>query len=289
VRIAQIYERQRPVFSFEFFPPHTERGVRTLMRTVSELRELSPDFVSVTYVQDLARRPLTVELVSRIKRELGLEAMAHLTCVNASREQVHGVLATLEQNGIDNVLALRGDIPDAESIVAPRESWFQSSTELACYIRENFRFCIGGAAHPETHPESPDEETDLAYARAKVEAGCEFLITQFFFTNADYFRFVERARAAGIDVPIVPGIMPVTSYKGIVRMTSLNGQSIPAALLEQLDPVQEDGVAVAEIGVAWAKRQCLELVQRGVPGIHFYTLNRSPATRQILSYLREQL
>jgi methylenetetrahydrofolate reductase (NADPH) len=289
VRIAQLYEQRRPVFSFEFFPPHTEAGVRALMRTVGELRELSPGFVSVTYVQDLSRRPLTIELVSRIKHELSLEAMAHLTCVNASREEVHGVLAILERNGIENVLALRGDIPDEADIVVPRESWFQSSTELAAHIREHFRFCTGGAAHPEKHPEAPDEASDLAYAKAKVEAGCEFLITQFFFTNADYFGFVERARDAGIEVPIVPGIMPVTSYKGILRMTSLNGQAIPDALLEQLDPVQEDREAVARIGVAWAKRQCLELVRKGTPGIHFYTLNRSPATRQILSYLREQV
>jgi methylenetetrahydrofolate reductase (NADPH) len=289
VRIAQLYRQERPVFSFEFFPPHTEAGGRALMRTVSELRELSPDFVSVTYVQDLSRRPLTIELVSRIKRELRLEAMAHLTCVNASREEVHQVLTTLEENGIDNVLALRGDIPDPAEIVVPRDRWFQSSTELASHIREHFRFCIGGAAHPEKHPESADEATDLAWARAKVEAGCEFLITQFFFSNADYFGYVERAREAGIDVPIVAGIMPVTSYEGILRMTSLNGQSIPDALLEQLDPVKQDREAVTAIGVAWAKRQCLELVEKGAPGIHFYTLNRSPATRQVLSYLRPQL
>jgi methylenetetrahydrofolate reductase (NADPH) len=187
VRIAQLYAQARPVFSFEFFPPNTPAGVRALMKTVGELRGLSPDFVSVTYVQDLSRRPLTIQLVTRIKRELGLEAMAHLTCVNSSRREIHGVLETLAQNGIDNVLALRGDIPDEAEIVVPRGDWFESSAELAAHIRDHFRFCIGGAAHPEKHPEAPDEATDLAYTRAKVEAGCEFLITQFFFTNADYF------------------------------------------------------------------------------------------------------
>jgi methylenetetrahydrofolate reductase (NADPH) len=259
------------------------------MRTVARLRELRPDFVSVTYPQDVRRRALTIELVTRIEAEAGLEAMAHLTCVNASREQVHRVLEQLERSGVDNVLALRGDIPPEETIVVPREQWFASSTELAAYIREHFRFCIGGAAHPEKHPEAADEAADIAYARAKVEAGCEFLVTQFFFDNADYFAYVERARAAGIEVPIVAGIMPVTSYSGILRMTQMNGQSIPPALLEQLEPIAEDGDAVSEVGIAWARKQCLELLRKGTPGIHFYTLNRSPATRRVLSWLREQL
>ncbi|MFQ5698110.1 MAG: methylenetetrahydrofolate reductase [NAD(P)H] [Myxococcota bacterium] len=289
MKIASRYTPDRRVFSFEFFPPHTEAGSRSLLRTVGELRMLEPDFVSVTYPLDRARRELTLELVEMIQRDIGLDAMAHLTCVNATREEVHGVLRRLERSGIENVLALRGDVPADEEIVVPRQNWFGSSVELARHIREHFRFCMGGAAHPEVHPDADSPETDVAFARAKVEAGCEFLITQLFLDNADYFAFVERARAAGISVPIVPGIMPITSYQGILRMARLNGHRIPAPLREQLEEAADDPQAVARVGVAWARTQCIELLEGGAPGLHFFTLNRSPATRQILTFLRDRL
>lgn len=231
---------------------------------------------------------LTLELVETIQRDLGLEAMAHLTCVNASRDEVHSVLQRLERSGIENVLALRGDIPSDEEIVVPRPAWFASSVELARHIRAHFSFGIGGAAHPEVHPEAVSAETDAAFARSKEEAGCEFLITQLFMDNADYFAFVERARGAGVSVPIVPGIMPITSYEGILRMAQLNGHRIPARLREQLEPVATDREAVARIGIAWAREQCIELLAKGAPGLHFFTLNRSPATRQILTFLRDR-
>jgi methylenetetrahydrofolate reductase (NADPH) len=212
--------------------------------------------------------------------------MAHLTCVDASREEIHAALSRLEADGIENVLALRGDAPAPEAISVPREQWFPHAADLAAYARRHFPFCLGGAAHPEVHPEASDADSDLRHLRAKVEAGCEFLITNFFFTNACYFDFVARARAAGIGVPIVPGIMPVTSVSGIRRMAKLNGSSLPAALLARLAPVEDDSKAVEEIGIVWAREQCEDLVARGAPGIHFYTLNRSTATRRIVSDLR---
>jgi methylenetetrahydrofolate reductase (NADPH) len=286
VRIADMYAAGGPVYSFEFFPPHGAPGVRALLRTLSELRELEPSFVSVTYPLDRARRHLTLDLVARIERELGLEAMAHLTCANASRDEIRAALERLHADGIENVLALRGDPPAPDAISVPREQWFPHAADLAAYVRRHFPFCVGGAAHPETHPEAPDAATDLRHLREKVLAGCEFLITNFFFTNSLYFDFVARARAEQISVPIVPGIMPVTSVAGIRRMAALNGSSLPAALLERLAPVEQDPKAVEEIGIAWARAQCEELVERRAPGIHFYTLNRSSATRRIVSDLR---
>jgi methylenetetrahydrofolate reductase (NADPH) len=286
MRIAELYKRGEPVFSFEFFPPKTEKGVRDLFSTLDELRRLEPDFVSVTYPLDRSRRHLTLEIVSRIRSEIGIEAMAHLTCVDASREEIREVLERLEAEGIDNILALRGDPPNEQETVIRREEWFLHASDLAKYVREHFSFCIGGAAHPEKHPEAPDFETDLEHLRRKVQAGCEFLITQLFFTNDDYFKLVDRAREIGIDVPIVPGIMPITSVPGIKRMAQINGSSLPADFLAQLERIQDDARAVEALGVAYARTQCQELLEKEVPGIHFYTLNRSPATRKVLSYLR---
>ena len=260
MKIADMYRREEPVYSFEFFPPKTDGGVRSLFRTLDELRALRPDFVSVTYPLDRSRRHLTVEIVSRIKRETGLEAMAHLTCVNASRQEITSVLQELETEGIQNVLALRGDPPSEEETAVPRDEWFPYAADLAAHVRDHFSFSIGGAAHPEKHPDSPDFETDLRYLEQKVDAGCEFLITQFYFDNADYFNLVREARALGIGVPIVPGIMPVTSVPGIKRMAAMNESRIPPEFLASIESVQDDSAAVEELGVSYAQEQCRELV-----------------------------
>jgi methylenetetrahydrofolate reductase (NADPH) len=285
MRIAELYRSKRPVFSFEFFPPQTEAGVKSLFRALDELAALDPDFVSVTCPLDKPRRPLTFELVARIQRELRLTAMAHLVTVRYARGEVRGVLEQLRRDGIENLLALRGDLPPDEEARTARD--FPHASDLAVFARE-FDFSIGGAAHPERHPNSVDWTADLAGACSKVAAGCEFLITQFFFDNDDYFAYVERARAAGITVPIVAGIMPVTSVAGIKRMAAMNGNRIPDPLAKELERVDGDADAVHAVGVEWATRQCEGLLARGVPGIHFFTLNRSPATRQILTRLREK-
>ncbi len=284
MRIRDLYDRGGPVFSFEFFPPRTPGGARSLMKTVGELRRLEPAFVSVTYPLDRGRRPLTLELVSRIKHEVGIEAMAHLTCVHSTEEEMRRVFEWLERAEIDNVLALRGDYPEGED-PSERSDAFAHASDLSAFIRANFDFCIGGAIHTEGHPEAPDLETDLKNTHLKVRAGCEFLITQLFFVNSDYFRTVERAREIGIDVPIVPGIMPVTSVGGIKRMTELSGATMPPDFLAELERVEDDDAAVAQIGIEYARRQCRELLENGAPGIHFYTLNRSTATREILTDL----
>jgi methylenetetrahydrofolate reductase (NADPH) len=286
MRVADLYARGRPVFSFEFFPPRTPRGAESLLRTTKELARLSPDFVSVTCPLDKSRRPDTIALVIRIKRDLGIEAMAHLVTVDYRRDEVTRVLEQLREGGIENVLALRGDLPEGADPEAPRD--FPHGADLARFVCDFGGLCVGGAAHPERHPESSDWTGEIRHAREKVDAGCEFLVTQLFFDNADFFQYVERARAAGIGVPIVPGIMPVGSVPGIKRMASMNGNRIPADFLAELEAAAEDPAAVHALGVRHATAQCEELLARGVPGIHFYTLNRSPATREILTHLRER-
>jgi methylenetetrahydrofolate reductase (NADPH) len=286
MRIAELLEQRRPVFSFEFFPPKTDEGRRTLEGSLEELRDDSPDFVSMTYGAGGATRNSTVELTKWIKEDLGIEAMAHLSCVGESRERLVEILGEIDAAGIDNVLALRGDPPRGETEWRPHPGGLHYSVELIGLIRERFDFCVGAACFPEVHPDAPDRDSDLGYARAKQEAGAGFLITQLFFDNELYFDFVQDARASGVTVPIVPGIMPITNYGQIKRFTEMCGASIPDELERELNGRAGDPEAVAELGVAYATLQCSDLLARGAPGVHFYTLNRSPATRAILAALR---
>ena len=286
MRIAEILEQRRPVFSFEFFPPKTEEGQRTLGASLEVLRDDAPDFVSMTYGAGGTTRNSTVELTRWIKQDLGIEAMAHLSCVGEPRERLVEILGQIEAAGVENVLALRGDPPRGETQWRPHPGGLHYSVELIRLIRERYDFCVGAACFPEVHPDAPDRASDLGYARAKQEAGAGFLITQLFFDNELYFEFVEEARSAGVTVPIVPGIMPITNYGQIKRFTEMCGASIPDELERELNGRADDPEAVAELGVAYATLQCSDLLARGAPGIHFYTLNRSPATRAILAALR---
>ncbi len=284
----KIVERlgKGPVFSFEFFPPKDAEGVERLFETIAELRPYEPAYVSMTYGAGGSSRRLTVELVRRIKHEVGLEAMAHLTCVGATRGELGGVLDELRDGGIENVIALRGDPPRGSTSFVRTEGGLAQAAELVALIRARYDFCVAAACYPEKHLEAIDADTDLVHLKAKVDAGADVLITQLFFDNADYFSFVERARAAGIDVPIVAGIMPITNLGQIKRFTALCGASIPAPLLAALEACGDDADAVRALGVEHATAQCRDLVARGVPGIHFYTLNRSLATRHVLDRLR---
>ena len=286
MRIDRILEQRRPVFSFEFFPPKTDEGQRTLEQTLGVLAGDQPDYVSVTYGAGGTTRNRTLDITRSIKHDLGIEAMAHLSCVGEPRERLVALLEEIEAAGIENVLALRGDPPRGETAWTPHPGGLHYSVELIGLIKERFDACVGAACFPEVHPDAPDRASDLGYARAKVEAGASFLITQLFFDNELYFEFVEEARAAGIDVPIIPGIMPITNAGQIKRFTEMCGASIPPDLARQLDTRAKDPEAAAELGVAYATLQCSDLLARGAPGIHFYTLNRSPATRAILAALR---
>jgi methylenetetrahydrofolate reductase (NADH) len=287
VRIDQILEgADEPVFSFEFLPPKTEEGWQNLREALQSLAALEPDFASVTYGAGGSTRDRTVEVTKWLKQELGIEAMAHLSCVGTTREELCEILDGIQEAGIENVLALRGDPPRGQTEWRPHPGGLHYSTELATLISERYPFGIGGACFPEIHPEAEDLAHDLRFLRQKVEAGATFLITQLFFDNELYFRFVEEARAAGIEVPILPGIMPITDLKQIKTITGMCGATIPPSLLEQLEIRAGDPDAVQELGVSYATLQCAELLARGAPGIHFYTLNRSPATRAILSALK---
>jgi methylenetetrahydrofolate reductase (NADPH) len=287
VRIDEIIATKgEPTFSFEFFPPKTDDGERNLRSTLEDLRALEPDFVSVTYGAGGSTRDKTVELTKWIKQELGIEAMAHLSCVGTTREELLGILDGIQGAGIDNVLALRGDPPRGETEWKPHPGGLHYSTELAALISGSYPFSVGAACFPEVHPEAPDMAHDLRFLKEKLSSGASFLITQLFFDNELYFRFVDEARAVGIEAPIIPGIMPITDVKQIKTITGMCGASIPPGLLAQLDRRTDDPDAVLQLGVSYSTLQCAELLARGAPGIHFYTLNRSPATRAILSALK---
>jgi methylenetetrahydrofolate reductase (NADPH) len=275
-----------PVFSFEFFPPQTEEGERNLFDALQALRPLEPSFVSVTWGAGGSTREKTIDIVKRVKADHGLEAMAHFTCVGATVEDLRSALAQMRAAGIDNVLTLRGDPPQGEMQFIKTEGGLSYANELAELVAAEYDFCLVGACYPEVHPEAPDIETDLANLKRKVDAGATVLISQLFFDNGAYFDFVARARDAGIDLPIIPGIMPITNFEQIKRFTSMCGATIPAALLVQLEERADDPEAVRELGFSFATLQCADLLARGAPGIHFYTLNRSPATRAILATLK---
>lgn len=279
MKISTLFGRGTPVVSFEFFPPKTEEGVEQLYRTVEELRKCRPSFVSVTFGAGGSTRDRTLDLVTRIQRELGVVTMAHLTCVGSTQDEIGAILRRLVDGGVQNVLALRGDPPKGETSFVPVPGGFRYASELVAYIREQgFDLCVGAACYPEGHVETRDLDADLGHLVTKVEAGVDFLVSQLFFDNEDYRAFVRRARAAGIEVPIVPGLMPVTNVGQTERFTQLCGSRIPQELHRRLRIVANDPAAVVATGVQWSVDQGRSLLRDGAPGLHFYTLNRSSAT-----------
>ena len=284
--IRDLLASREPSISFEFFPPKTDEAAVQLQATIGELRALHPTFVSVTWGAGGSTRDKTIDIVSRIKQDTGIEAMAHLTCVGSSRDDLSGILDRLTSAGITNILALRGDPPRGETTFQPAEGGLRHGSELVEFIRSSHgaNVCLGGAAYPECHVECADPETDLQNLKRKVDAGVDFLITQLFYDNQHYWKFVQRARAAGIQVPIIPGIMPISNLNQAHRF----GASLPLALETELQRLQNDPQATMHLGVAHATSQCVELLHGGAPGIHFYTLNRSTVTRAIYSAIRIQ-
>jgi methylenetetrahydrofolate reductase (NADPH) len=288
VKIRDLFQKNKPLFSFEFFPPKTDAGMVSLERTIRELADLKPAYVSVTSGAGGSTRERTLGLVSRIQDELGLLAMAHFTCVGAGRNELGATLDRLAAAKIQNIIALRGDPPIGADRFEQAPDGLAHASELVTFIRGRFGDSLGvaGACYPEGHLECRDAERDLAHLVAKVRAGTDFLITQLFFDNQHYFRFVERARAAGIGVPIVPGIMPIGNVAQIERFTKMCGASIPGPLFSELDRCRNDPAAVAALGAAHATAQVVDLLRGGAPGVHFYTLNQSPATRVILTAIK---
>jgi methylenetetrahydrofolate reductase (NADPH) len=287
MRIDEMLASTRPVFSVEFFPPKTEEGREILFETVEVLRKLDPHFFSVTYGAGGATREGTLETTRAIRDEYGSEAMAHLSCVGETTESLREIIDRIADAGIENILALRGDPPRGEKDFEQPDGGLGSAADLAALIRETHpEITIGGACFPEVHPEAPSLAADLAYLKTKVENGASFLITQLFFDNQLYFDFVPAARAAGIDVPIIPGVMPMTGFRQIGRISELCQATIPAPLASAMEALGGNERAEFELGVAYATQQCADLLRRGAPGVHLYALNRWPAARAILGALQ---
>ena len=287
MRIDELLALPGPCFSVEFFPPKTDEGRETLFETVEVLSRLGPSFFSVTYGAGGATREGTVEITRAIRAEYGVEAMAHLSCVGETKEGLGEMVDRIADAGIENILALRGDPPLGQTDFVQPEGGLGSAAELAGLISEAHpELAIGGACFPEVHPEAPSLEADIAYLKTKVEGGASFLITQLFYDNRSYFEFVPAARAAGIDVPIIPGVMPMTGYKQIARIAELCEAKIPERLSDAMEAANGDQRAEFGLGVAYGAQQCAELLREGAPGIHLYALNRWPAARAILSALQ---
>ena len=288
MKIRDLLSRGCPSFSFEFFPPKSEEAGAQLEKTIAELRELHPTFVSVTYGAGGSTREKTLEIVSRIKSNSGIEAMAHLTCTGSTQDEIAQTLDRLVDAGIENVLALRGDPPKGQTEFQAVDRGFRYAVQLVEMIRARFgdRLSVGGACYPERHTECANPHVDLMNLKRKVDAGLDFVITNLFFDNRRYFEFVERARMVGIQVPIIPGIMPVTNAAQIERFAHTGGISLPFQLAADLDKRRDNPAALLQLGVAHASVQCGELLMRESPGIHFYTLNRSTATKDIFRALQ---
>ena len=285
MRIAEMLKRGRPTISFEFMAPRDENEVGVLEQTVATLAGHAPDWVSVTYRVRTGEK--TLELVTKIKRHYHIEAMAHLTCAN-NADRTRQILNWMEREGVANVLALRGDDPAVGERFSPEDPQLAHASDLITLVRRSgYRFGVGAACSAEKHPESPNLDHEMRYLVHKVESGADFLITQLFFDNAFYFDFVRRAREAGITIPIVPGLMPVPSRRSLGVMTAMSGATVPAALQAEIDHAADDD-AIRALGVRHCIAQCAELLEAGVPGLHFYTFNRARAPIEILAALRGQ-
>jgi methylenetetrahydrofolate reductase (NADPH) len=278
----------RPAISFEFFPPKTDEGDRSLLeKTVPALMALRPDYCSTTYGAGGSTRDKTLGIVDRIQREHGLTAMMHLTCVNSTRDQLRDVVLEARARGIKNILALRGDPPGGTGEWTPTEGGFTYSSQLVAFLRELGGVSIGTAGFPEGHiAQTAGKFVDWQHLREKIEAGADFVITQLFFDNEDFYRFSEHmTKQLGVNVPIIPGIFPVLSGKQTKKFTEMCGSRLPEAFTRRLDELGDDDAAVADYGIEYATRQCEGLLQFGVPGLHFYTLNRARSTTEIVKNL----
>ncbi len=274
MKFADFYADGRPAISFELFPPRTERTLAELEERLPRLIGLGPSFMTVTYGALGSTRDLTLEVASKIKLEYGMETAHHLTCVGSSRDEITDILAEIRSQGIENIVALRGDPPRGETEFTPPEDGYGHGNELVEHINRIGGFSVAVAGYPEKHLEAPDFETDLRNLKRKVDSGADGVITQLFYDNSDFFSFVDRCRAIGIEQPIVPGLMPILNVQQIKRITDMCGATIPDDLLEQLNDAEDDEESVHQIGIVHTADQAIDLLDHGVPGIHFYVLNR---------------
>ncbi len=286
MHIQQIFQEHDTTFSFEFFPPKTFESAETLRQSIEQLTPLAPSYVSVTYGAGGSTRQLTHDLVIRLQQETDLTVVSHLTCIGSSVSEIHAILETYTANGIQNIMALRGDPPRGNGSFAPTSNGFKNATEMVAYVKKNFPgLGIGVAGYPEGHPETPNRLKEMEYLKAKVDAGADFICTQLFFDNHHFFDFRERCILAGIKAPILAGLMPITSQKSMRRMAELSGGTVfPSKLLRAMGRAENEEYA-EKVGIHWAAAQALDLLDNNVKGIHFYTLNQSKATAHIYEWL----
>jgi methylenetetrahydrofolate reductase (NADPH) len=293
MRFGDIFAKAvRPLLSFELFPPKTDQGMDGLRQVIPELVALRPAFMTVTYGAGGSTRERTLEIAAMLRREYGVETACHLTCVGSSRVEIDRILAAIRAADIDNLVALRGDPPKGEATFQPAADGYAHASELVQHVRRSRHareFGIAVAGYPEKHIEAPDLATDIAHLKHKVDAGADLVITQLFYDNADFLHFEVLARQAGVAKPIVPGLLPVLSVNQIRRITALCGAKIPPGLHEQLEEAGDDDVRAEEAGVRYCVGQAEDLLRRGVPGIHFYVLNKASHVRRIVTALRTLL
>ena len=285
MKVRDCFDGRKPVFSFEFFLPKTPEGMVQFKATVQDLKRLSPSFVTLTYGAGGSGRDRTIETAGMIQNELGLTTVAHLTCIAHTRSEIEAVVGKIRGLGIENIMALRGDPPKDGVLPPENRRDYRYAADLVRHIRKMDGFCIGVAGYPEKHPEAATMEEDLRHLKDKVGAGADFITTQLFFDNADYFLFVDAVRAMGITLPILPGLMPVTNYGQLQKFAAMCGARIPAEIIQALESRQTDAEYVIQYGIDWTHRQARDLLDKGAPGIHFYTLNKSRSTEVILSRL----
>ncbi len=285
MKIIDLFKTQPRTYSFEFFPPKDEIAAVDFGINTGQLLKLTPSFVSVTYGAGGSTQERTFALVDFLQNKIGLNTMAHYTCVNADREKVTADIANLTKIGIENLMLMRGDPPKGEGAFVPHPNGFGNASELIAFAKQNFDICAGGAAYPEKHPEAVSLDADLSNLKKKVDAGVDFLLTQLFFVNNHYFNFVRAAQLKGISCRIIPGIIPITSFSQIKRFGAMSGAEVPEELVNQMKPYEYDNAKIYQIGMDYAIRQCRDLLIMGAPGIHFYTLNKSRATVEIFETL----
>jgi len=277
-----------PVLSVEFFPAKTEEGARQILRTANRIREIQPDFVSITYGAGGGTRQRTIEYGELLREIFGFEVMPHLTCVGHSRDELRAILERFHRAGFRNIMTLRGDPPKGDTEFKPHPDGFQYASELVAFIRENYPdFCLGVAGYPEKHPEAGSFEVDLKNLKHKVDQGGAFVTTQLFFNNEDFFRFRDNCVAAGIDKPIIPGVMIAASHAQVTKFCGFCGSRVPEELDTELAAASDDEAASAEVGIHWAHQQIKQLLEAGAPGVHLYILNKSQAPVQLFERLKK--
>ncbi|MGE9290446.1 MAG: methylenetetrahydrofolate reductase [NAD(P)H] [Puniceicoccales bacterium] len=285
-----LWTSGRPVCSVEFFPPKNEETAKQFLLTADRLKGYRPDFVSMTYGAGGSSRDRSIGFGQQLRKDFGYEVLPHLTCVGHSRSEIDSILNDFRDSGFQGIMALRGDPPQGESTFEPHPDGLRYATDLVRFIQEKDpSFALGVAGYPEKHPESPSAEEDLRHLVTKVSAGADFITTQLFFDNEDYFRFVANCRKAGISIPILPGILTAVSWKQVTRFCGMCGSRIPPKLAAQLEEAAGDPAKEAEVGINWAKNQVIELLQSGAPGFHLYILNRSKPALELMHRLDEEL